>query len=58
MSYLSRQDENPYTKFIVDNQDAVRQVLIGLVDIAAYWVKIQIESYLNDLYIRNRMYRS
>lgn len=58
MSYIRSRDENPYAKFILDNQEAVKQVLMGLVDIAGYWVKIQIENYLNDLYIRNRMFRT
>ena len=55
---IQRDDENQNTKFILDYQEAVRQVLIRLLDIAAKWVNTQIESYFNDLYTRNHLYRT
>ncbi|MGC1132771.1 MAG: hypothetical protein WA941_08110 [Nitrososphaeraceae archaeon] len=58
MSIIRTNDANPYIKFILDNQEAFKRVLAGLVDIAAFWMKIQIENYFADLSTRSRFYRT
>lgn len=54
MYYIDKNNENQFMKFIEDNQELVRNFIIGLADIPNAWFKLQVDNYFMNLRRENR----